>query len=145
MKGLSNMWNLMTELDDNVFINNWHCSVDEFSMSFHIYYIDSRCLRMTFDKESTEEEIKSRLLHFVNRDLKEKGWVKESNIHLTMESMTSNEIINLEIEGLEPKTIHQLEKEHIDWVKKQSEYNPTNDPYYEQELLYVPNEINCVS
>ena len=75
------MRKLMTELDDNVFINNWHCSVDEFCMNFHIYYIDSRCRRMTFDKESTEEEVRPHLLYLIDKDLKEGGWEKGSRLN----------------------------------------------------------------
>ena len=58
----------------------------------------------------------------------------DNKINFTIESMTSNEIRSLlydfsEIDNLEPKTINQLEKEHIDWVKE--------DPYYHNEELYV--------
>ena len=106
------MRKLMTELDDNVFINTWHCSVDEFCMNFHIYYIDSRCRRMTFDKESTEEEVRPHLLYLIDKDLKEGGW--------------------------ERLTQHQMLQQQEELEKK---YNPAEDPYYEQDSLYVDKEI----
>ena len=70
----------MKELDNNVFIKKWFCHIDKFTdlyKEYLIYYIDGSKRKIVFTKESTEEEIKPQLLHIVNRDLKQKGWVKE--------------------------------------------------------------------
>jgi hypothetical protein len=101
----------MGELDNNVFINKWHCTVDDYYLhkTYDIYYIDGSHRRAVFTSFSTEEEIAPQLLYLIDKDLKEKGWVKN-----------------------EPEV-------------KESKYNPANDPYYEQESLYVDNEINCGS
>lgn len=77
MEGLPNMRDLMTELDNNVFIKKWHCLVDELYIRFYIYYIDHSKNVITFVKESTEEEVRPQVLHFVERRLKEEGWVKD--------------------------------------------------------------------
>jgi hypothetical protein len=55
-------------------------------------------------------------------------WVKEkldNKIYLMGEG--SHEIIFSQIDNQEP------------------EYNPADDPYYQNEDLYIPNEINCGS
>ena len=57
------------------------------------------------------------------------GWVKPKKIHLTIESMTSNKMNN---------SFSQIDNE-------EPEYNPADDPYYQNEDLYIPNEINCGS
>jgi hypothetical protein len=101
----------MEELDNNVFIQKWFCHIDksiDLYKEYYIYYVDGGKRRVVFTKESTDEEIKPQLLHFVNRDLEEKGWVKN-----------------------EPEV-------------KEYEHNP-DDPYYQNEDLYIPNEINCGS
>ena len=93
----------MTELDNNVFIKDWYCFVENSFKKYHIYYIDGSKHVITFTVESTEDMIRPQVLHFVERKLKESGWVKEE----------------------EPK----------------DEYNPADDPYYENEDLYIPNNI----
>ena len=101
----------MEELDNNVFIKKWYSHIDKFVdlyKEYLIYYIDGSKRKVAFTKESTEEEIKPQLLHLIDRDLKEKGWIKEEKIE-------------------EPK------------------HNPAEDPYYQQEWLYIPNDINCGS
>ena len=114
----------MKELDKNVFIKKWFLHIDKYVNSYKeylIYYIDGSKRQAVFAKESTEEKIKPQLLHLIDKDLKEKGWIEEE---------------------LEPKTISQLEKEHIDWVEKEyNKYNPAEDPYYKQEWLYVDEKI----
>ena len=78
MKELPNMRNLMTELDNNVFIKNWHVrETAGFCIEYIVFYVDYSKRAATFTKESTKEQIKSQLLYLINRDLKEKGWVKE--------------------------------------------------------------------
>jgi hypothetical protein len=99
----------MEDLDNNVFIKRYNVKETiGFCIEYVIYYIDYSMRKATFTKESTEEQIKLQLLYFVNRDLKEKGWVKN-----------------------EPEV-------------KEYEHNP-DDPYYQNEDLYIPNEINCES
>jgi hypothetical protein len=123
----------MQELDNNVFIKSWSFKEDSFVeghlMHFYIIYIDDTRYYMNIHKEASIDDAKKILLDRIDRDLIEKGWVKPKKIHLTIESMTSNEIINSfsEIDNQEPK------------------YNPANDPYYQNEDLYIPNEINCGS
>jgi len=51
----------------------------------------------------------------------------DDKINFTIESMTSNKIIFSGIDNLD------------------TEYNPADDPYYKNEDLYIPNEINCGS
>ena len=91
----------MTELDNNVFIKEWHCLIDNSFKKYYIYYIDGSKHVITFTVESTKGLIKRNVLHFVEKKLKEKGWIKE-----------------------EP------------------EYDPSKDPYYKQEWLYVNAKIN---
>jgi hypothetical protein len=123
----------MEELDDNVFIKRWHFRKMPFDEKYSIYcliiYIDETSFQMHIPIEASLEDSQKSLLDRIDRDLIEKGWVKPKKIHLTIESMTSNEIINSfsEIDNQEP------------------EYNPANDPYYQNEDLYIPNEINCGS
>ena len=71
----------MQELDNNVFINKWHCTVDDYYLhkTYYIYYIDGSHRRAVFTSFSTEEEIAPQLLHLIDKDLREKGWVKKTN------------------------------------------------------------------
>tara|TARA_R110002012_G_scaffold78912_2_gene200947 strand:+ start:1269 stop:1574 length:306 start_codon:yes stop_codon:yes gene_type:complete len=101
----------MEELDKNVFIKKWFCYDDKMLnlfITYDIYYIDGGKRRVVFTTSSTDEEIKPQLLHFVNEDLKEKGWVKTES-------------------AAEPK------------------YDSAKDPYYDNENLYIPNDINSGS
>ena len=113
MKELPNMRNLMTELDNNVFIKDWYCFVENSFIKYRIYYIDHSKHVVTFTVESTEEEIRPQVLHFVERKLKEEGWVKENRL-----------------------TQHQMFQKQIE-LEKKSDYNPADDPYYKNEDLYV--------
>jgi hypothetical protein len=103
----------MKELDDNVFIKSWHFKEESFVeghlMHFLIIYIDDTRFHMNVLKEASLEYAKKNLLDRIDRDLREKGWVKN-----------------------EPEV-------------KESKYNPADDPYYQNEDLYIPNEINCGS
>ena len=137
----------MIELDSNVFIEKWFLHIDKYVNSYKeyiIYYIDGSKRQAVFSKESTEEQIKPQLLSIINKDLKEKGWIKENRLtqhqmlqqqieleknciekestcNFTIESMTSSDIIGLTLP--------------ID--NEESNYNPADDPYYKQEWLYV--------
>jgi hypothetical protein len=103
----------MEELDDNVFIKRWHFRKMPFDEKYSIYcliiYIDETSFQMHIPIEASLEDSQKSLLDRIDRDLREKGWVKN-----------------------EPEV-------------KQSKYNPANDPYYQNEDLYIPNEINCGS
>ena len=55
-------------------------------------------------------------------------------------------------EEIKQQILHLIKRELEEkgWVKEKSEvkqfkYNPADDPYYQNEDLYVPNEINCGS
>ena len=106
MREAPNTINIMTALDNNAFIQNSYCFLDEFYINFYIYYVDHSKRDAAFTKESTEKEVMLQLLHLIDRDLKDKGW----------------------------------DTQHDDSPK---EYNPADDPYYQNEDLYIPNEINC--
>ena len=113
----------MNELTDNVFIKEWYCTVDELYMHFYIYYIDHSKHVITFVKGSSEKEVILEVLHIVEKKLEENGWIKKEQIcNFTIESMTSNKIISLD-----PKMNNE-----------ESKYNPSEDPYYKNEDLYVP-------
>ena len=115
----------MIELDNNVFIKKWFCHIDksiDLYKEYYIYYIDGSKRKVVFTKESTEEEIKPQLLSIINKDLKEKGWIKEEN-RLTQHQMLQRQI--------------ELEK-----LETGEKYDPAKDSYYKQEWLYVDKEIN---
>jgi hypothetical protein len=92
----------MQELDNNVFIKSWSFKEDSFVeghlMHFYIIYIDDTRYYMNIPKEASIDDAKKILLDRIDRDLIEKGWVKN-----------------------EPK----------------AKYNHSDDPYYQDENLYV--------
>jgi len=112
----------MEELDKNVFIKSWNVKETiGFCIEYVVCYIDYSSRVTTFTKESTKEQIKSQLLYLIDKDLKEKGWVKEDRL-----------------------TQHQMFQRQIELEKSETgeKYDPAKDPYYKQEWLYVNKEIN---
>ena len=64
----------------------------------------------------------------IRDSLREKGWVKdELRDRLTNYIYDDNKI--------QPVLRHSVDSE--------PKYNPADDPYYQNEDLYIPNEINC--
>ena len=107
----------MKELNENVFIDRWNLIItSSLCVKYLIRYIDGSMRQASFDKEFTEEEKKSQLLYLIDKDLKEKGWVKEDRL-----------------------TQHQMFQRQIELEKSETgeKYDPAKDPYYKQEWLYV--------
>ena len=115
---------------DNPFVLDVHSYIGKFNSRYKIIYIDKSSREITLSNEMIEidcESVTREILSLVDRDCKKKGWVKEDLV----DELTNYIYDTSEIESVLRHSVNSEPK-----------YNPAEDPYYHNEDLYIPNEIN---